>query len=141
MEKAILLVDDLALVRLPLAIRLEQAGYLVTEASNGIEALKMAAEKDFSIVITDLNMPEMGGLELTSRLRSMPAHRNVPVIMNSSESGKEWVRKGEIAGANVCMDKSLLDEITDIVRQFTGELDIHHVTGVQHDHEVVEPMA
>jgi len=120
MDNSILLVDDQALVRLSLTILLERTGYKVTETSNGVEALKKAAGKAFSLVITDLNMPEMDGLELVKRLRSMSAYKDVPVLMHTNESSEKWVRAGMAAGASKWIEKTFPSEILGIVRHFIG---------------------
>lgn len=120
MEKSILLVDDQALIRLPIAILLERAGYVVTEASSGVKALKKAAEKVFSLVITDLNMPEMDGLKLVKRLRSMPSYKDVPIIMHSDESRKTWIRAGMDAGVSHWVEKTSPAEMSAMVWKFIG---------------------
>jgi CheY-like chemotaxis protein len=117
LEKLILLVEDNVIQRLGITIELEDAGYVVKGASNGLEALMKAEEMTFCIVITDLNMPEMNGLELTTRLRSMPEYKDVPIIMHSCESDKFKIRSAMNAGVSQWISKSFSNELLESVRQ------------------------
>jgi two-component system chemotaxis response regulator CheY len=82
---SILVVDDQESIRRLVSIIVRAAGYGVIEAVDGEDALSQIAGKDITMVITDLRMPNMDGLELVRRLRQHPEHRFTPVIMLSSE--------------------------------------------------------
>ena len=80
----ILLVEDEAAVRSFMSLALGRDGHQVTQASSGAEAVQRAAEADFDLVITDVIMPEMSGIELVGRLRS--ERPTLPVLFISGYS-------------------------------------------------------
>lgn len=98
MGKTILTVDDSASVRQMVAFTLRSAGYDVIEASDGQDALERL-KGAVHLVITDLNMPRVDGIELIRRIRAMPAYKYVPVIMLTTESQDEKKQAGKAAGA------------------------------------------
>ena len=69
MAKKILAVDDSISVRTSISFILGQEGYEIVEANDGIDALAKAKTDKFNLVITDINMPNMDGIELTKQLR------------------------------------------------------------------------
>ena len=80
----ILLVDDEKTVRVPLARLLTRAGYEVLEASTGQDALRLLSETRVDLLITDLFMQEMGGLELIVNARAM--NPRLPIVLMSGEA-------------------------------------------------------
>jgi len=86
---SILIVDDSDSTRFVMACILRKAGYLVDEARTGVEALKMALEKKYRIVITDLHMPDMDGDRLVSCLRKIPQYQFIPILFASAETVDE----------------------------------------------------
>jgi DNA-binding NtrC family response regulator len=91
-EKArVLLVDDNPMLRRVMRRALEQAGVEVVEASNGQDALALAQQGHFGLVVTDVEMPVMDGLELLSRLST--AQPDLPVVLMSG-SFDAWVTEG-----------------------------------------------
>ena len=80
-EPTILVVDDSLSTRLKLVRRLQQAGYATSEASDGIEALKTMRAKQFIAVVTDLDMPRLGGLELLTEIKHGRRLKDIPVIV------------------------------------------------------------
>ena len=72
MSKSILVVDDTRSMRKMVAAVLQGAGYEVAEAGDGVEALELARERVFDLVVTDHNMPRMDGVTLVRELRSLP---------------------------------------------------------------------
>lgn len=99
MSKLIMTVDDSASVRQMVAFTLKQEGYDVVEAVDGRDALAKAAGVPISMVITDLNMPNMNGLELIREVRRQPAFKFIPIIMLTTESSAENKSEGRAAGA------------------------------------------
>lgn len=84
MTKGILLVDDDLLVLQSLARLLEEHGYRVERARNGFEALDKARSQDFDLVISDIRMPGMDGIEVIQKLREIHRerqHREIPEIL------------------------------------------------------------
>ena len=83
--KQILIVDDEPTIRLGFAITLRTESYLVETATNGREALQKLADHSFDLIILDLRMPELDGIETLQKLRQAPHNRNVPVILCSAQ--------------------------------------------------------
>lgn len=83
---SVLIVDDSDSARLLMASILKKAGYQVDQASNGTDALEMADRQKYGAVITDLNMPNMGGSDLVSKLRTLSGYRFTPILITSGES-------------------------------------------------------
>lgn len=95
----ILAVDDSASMRQMVSFTLKGAGYDVTEASDGQEALDIAKTKAFDLVVTDVNMPRMDGITLIGELRKLPAFKFTPLLMLTTESGADKKQAGRAAGA------------------------------------------
>ncbi len=96
---AILAVDDSNSMRQMVSFTLAGAGHTVIEAADGVEALALAEQHDFGLVITDVNMPRMDGIALVKALRALPAYRFTPLLMLTTESGPEKKQAGKAAGA------------------------------------------
>ena len=99
MSKVILTADDSSSVRQMVSFTLKQAGYEVVEASDGKEALTKAKASKVNMVITDLNMPNMNGIELIQSLRGEAAYKFIPIIMLTTESQAAKKQEGKSAGA------------------------------------------
>ncbi|MBF0138141.1 MAG: response regulator [Magnetococcus sp. DMHC-1] len=96
----ILTVDDSVSIRKMIVINLENAGYKVIEAKDGVEAIAKMAETPVDLVITDLNMPHMDGLTLLQHLRADPAHHFTPILLLTTESDITLRNQGKDLGAN-----------------------------------------
>jgi CheY-like chemotaxis protein len=81
---SILLVDDEPDIVAALSIILEQDGYEVRCAGNGIQALACLATETIDVIVTDWMMPEMGGVELCARLKATPELATVPILVHTS---------------------------------------------------------
>lgn len=81
------------------AFTLKQAGFQVIEGSNGKEALDRVQSQAVQLVITDLNMPVMDGLQLIRALRAKPAFKFTPILMLTTESQETRKAEGRQAGA------------------------------------------
>jgi two-component system, chemotaxis family, chemotaxis protein CheY len=95
----ILAVDDSSSMRQMVAYTLRQAGYEVIEAGDGQMALDTAMSQQFSLVVSDINMPVMDGIELVRRLRSLAGYKFTPILMLTTESNPEKKLEGKAAGA------------------------------------------
>ena len=95
----ILTVDDSASMRQMVAFTLKGAGYDVTEAVDGVDALGKAKTQAFNLVVTDVNMPNMDGISLIKELRSLPNYKFTPMLMLTTESGGDKKQQGKAAGA------------------------------------------
>lgn len=100
MTKRILVVDDSETVRQVLQLSLGNAGFDVVEAEDGVDALSKLSEATVDMVITDLNMPNMDGIELIKEVRQNPGNRFMPIIMLTTESQPEKKQEGKSAGAS-----------------------------------------
>jgi len=99
MDKIIMTVDDSASVRQMVSFTLKQAGYKVLEAEDGRDALEKLNGTAVNMVITDLNMPNMDGIELIRELRAKPQFKFIPIIMLTTESQASKKQEGKAAGA------------------------------------------
>lgn len=101
----ILIVDDSSTSRLPIRNALEKQGFVVVEAGEGMEGLWKAQQQAFDLVLTDIHMPTMDGLELIAGLRKLPGYREVPVFVLTSDCSKERLAEGRRAGATAWLVK------------------------------------
>jgi two-component system chemotaxis response regulator CheY len=95
----ILAVDDSSSMRDMVRIALTGAGFEVIEAGDGHDALAIARQMDFDLVLSDVNMPRMDGISLIRALRAETAYRHTPILMLTTESSPEHKRAGRLAGA------------------------------------------
>jgi two-component system chemotaxis response regulator CheY len=100
MKKVILIADDSASIRKFVSFALAENGYEIISAGDGMEALEKLPEKKVNLIITDLNMPNVDGLELIKSIRSSPEYRDIPIIILSSLGSMEEIEKGLNYGAN-----------------------------------------
>ena len=104
MGKVVLAVDESSTVRQMVNLTLSDAGYAVIEAVDGEDAVtKLNAS--ISLVITDLNMPNMDGIELIRNIRANPAYKGVPIVMLTTESQEERKQQAKAAGATAWIVK------------------------------------
>jgi two-component system, chemotaxis family, chemotaxis protein CheY len=105
-KKRILVVDDSSLVRLYYRSTLEQAGFDVDQAINGIEAMEKVLSQPFDLVIVDVNMPRMDGFAYLRSLRcSPPDVATLPALVISTESQPQDAVDARMAGANFYLVK------------------------------------
>jgi two-component system chemotaxis response regulator CheY len=95
----ILAVDDSKSMRQMVGMSLKSAGHDVTEAEDGAMALDIAKKQSFDLVVTDINMPNMNGIELITALRKMPNYKFTPILCLTTESSDDMKGKGKSAGA------------------------------------------
>jgi two-component system, chemotaxis family, sensor histidine kinase and response regulator PixL len=102
----ILIVDDSTTVRKLLIHTLKPRSYLCVEAVDGFDALeKLALHPDIRLVISDLNMPNMDGIELISNIRQHPQYKDLPIIMLTTEASQDNRKLAFDAGANLYLVK------------------------------------
>ena len=99
MGKTILTVDDASTIRKMVSFTLRGAGHEVSESPDGADALVLLRTRSVDLVITDINMPSMDGLELTRRLRATPAMARTPIVLLTTESDPAKKAEGRAAGA------------------------------------------
>ena len=105
---SILAVDDSASMRQMVSFTLKGAGYDVKEASDGVEALEIAKGNTFDLVLTDVNMPNMNGIELVKNLRQEEGYKFIPMLMLTTESAGDMKMQGKQAGATGWIVKPFL---------------------------------
>ena len=120
MAKRILVVDDDELIQIALNELLTPEGYEVHTVSGGAEALKRLERYDYDLLMLDIIMPEMDGLELCRKVRERETYRETPVVFLSAKSRDEDRAKGTEAGANLFLSKpispaKLLEIVSDTI--------------------------
>jgi len=117
-KKYILVVDDTITARMLIRTILESAGYKVKTASDGQEALTLLSEQRFDLVLTDIEMPIMNGLELTKAIKGKEALAKTRVVLITSMTDSEFRKKGEDAGADAFFVKSSFDQsnLLDVIK-------------------------
>lgn len=95
----ILAADDSASMRQMVGFTLKGAGHEVVEAVDGVDALNRAKNESFDLVLSDVNMPNMDGIELVKNLRTLPNYKFTPILMLTTESGTDKKTEGKQAGA------------------------------------------
>lgn len=116
----ILIVDDAAAARRALGAALERAGLKVTETANGVEALWRAREGRFDLIVTDIHMPTMDGLQLLSELRKLPGYADTPVYILTLDATRDRLAQGRRLGATAWVVKPA--DITALVRSISATL-------------------
>ena len=107
----VLVVDDSSTMRRIVKGALAKSGFTkVTEAADGSEALVKCKEQQFDCVLTDWNMPEVDGLELTTKLRQHANYATVPIMMITTEGGKQDVIEALTKGVNSYIVKPFTPE-------------------------------
>jgi two-component system chemotaxis response regulator CheY len=100
MPKKVLIVEDSGTMRSLISSTLEEIrGVSVTEAENGFEALRILPKERFDMIITDINMPDINGLEIINFVKTNPNYEKIPVVIVTTEHGDEDRKKGLALGA------------------------------------------
>lgn len=121
MSKVILTADDSSSVRQMVAFTLKGAGYTVVEATDGKDALSKAKTSAVNMVVTDLNMPNMNGIELIKALRAEAKYKFIPIIMLTTESQDTRKQEGKSAGATGWIVKPFKPEqLLAVVKKVLG---------------------
>ncbi len=118
MAKKVLVVDDSAAVRQSVSYILSQAGYEITEAEDGKVGEQRLDDGPFDLIMTDVNMPNMDGIELVRRVRAHSAHRFTPIVVLTTESQDSKMTEGKQAGATGWIVKPFdADKLLGVVRK------------------------
>ncbi len=117
--KSILLVEDSATTRALIRAVIEEMGDFTTvEAASGFEALKLLPTEEFSLVITDVNMPDINGLELISFIKNNPRYSHIPLVIVSTERSEEDQKRGIALGAMAYITKPFkAHELQEVIKQ------------------------
>ena len=121
MSKTIMTVDDSASMRQMISFTLEKEGYEVITAEDGVDAIKKLETSAVDMIITDLNMPRMDGIELIKSVRTMNQYKFIPIIMLTTESVDSKKQEGKSAGATGWIVKPFKPEqLIGVVKKVLG---------------------
>jgi len=120
--KKILIAEDSSTMRSLIASTIAAMGdYVVVEAANGFEALRILPREMVDMVITDINMPDINGLELVSFIRSNVNYQSLPLIIISTEGSDKDRQKGLALGADAYLVKPFVpEELQNLIKKFLG---------------------
>jgi two-component system, chemotaxis family, chemotaxis protein CheY len=120
----VLIVDDSSVMRKIVERALRQAGLdlgRVIEAGSGREGLNVLSHERVQLIVSDINMPNMDGLEFLRQIQSQALAQGAPVVMITTESGEEHVREALVAGAQGYIRKPFTpDQVRDRVLPLLG---------------------
>ncbi len=118
-SKSILVAEDSITARTLLKNILEFAGYKVKAAVDGADALQALAVQDFNLVVSDVEMPRMGGFDLTARIRADKRHAQLPVVLVTALDSRADRERGVDVGANAYIVKGSFDQgnLLEVVRR------------------------
>jgi len=103
-----LVVEDSPTMRQLIVFALSRVKALkVVEADDGVDALKKLSQQHFDVLITDINMPMMDGLKLVSMVRKDEVHRDIPIIIITTEGAQEDRQRALSLGANAYITKPI----------------------------------
>lgn len=115
----ILIAEDSPAMRAFMVSALESAGdYEIVEASSGFEALKQLPRKNFHLIITDINMPDINGLELIHFVKNSESYKMIPLMVVTTEGRERDKQKGISLGVDEYLVKPInIDQFTEVVRK------------------------
>ncbi len=100
MKRTVLAIDDALTMRKLVSFTLRTAGLDVVEAPDGADAIEILKTRTFDLIITDVNMPKLNGIEFTRQARQLPNGKTVPILMLTTESDAEKKALARAAGAS-----------------------------------------
>lgn len=117
----ILAVDDSASMRQMVTFTLRGAGFEVEEAADGQQALNKAKQGTFDLVLSDVNMPVMDGIQLVRELRTLAEYKFTPILMLTTESAGDKKMEGKQAGATGWIVKPFNpDQLLNTIKKVLG---------------------
>jgi two-component system, chemotaxis family, chemotaxis protein CheY len=120
--RTILTVDDAPTMRKLIAFTLSSAGHKILEAPDGVAALEVLKTARVDLIITDVNMPRMDGIELTRNVRRLAQHARTPLLIVTTESQPGVKASGKLAGATGWIVKPFDGvQLLAIVKRVLGE--------------------
>ncbi|MCH9688615.1 MAG: response regulator [Deltaproteobacteria bacterium] len=119
MPDKVLVVEDSRAMRVFVSSILEATGnYVVQEVDNGFDALRALPRGDFALIVTDVNMPDVSGIELTKFVRGNAKYRDTPIIVISTDSAQTDTKRALEAGASAFLAKPFTaQELLDVIEQ------------------------
>lgn len=117
----VLIVEDSPLMRDMLSFALKGVAAEVVRARNGLEGIEQASIGQFDLVLTDVVMPEVGGIELIRRLRQVPRYQAVPIVIVSTQGARDSIAQGLAAGATDYLTKPFRpQDLVRLVRRYAA---------------------
>ncbi|PLL10872.1 two-component system response regulator [Tabrizicola sp. TH137] len=121
MTRTILAVDDSKSIRDMVTFTLQPLGYRIVPACDGRDGLDRFRREPVALVITDLNMPVMNGIEMIRHLRADPRGAGIPILMLTTETSPEMKAQGKAAGATGWLSKPFdADMLVAVTRKLAG---------------------
>ncbi len=111
MGKTIMIIDDSATLRQVAGTTLKKAGYEVIEAKDGKDALEKLTGQKINLMVCDVNMPNMDGIEFLKAIKQNARYKFTPIIMLTTESQESKKQEGKAAGAKAWIVKPFKPEI------------------------------
>lgn len=99
MRKKALVLDDVKLNQLTISSFLQLSGFDVDIEVDGLKGLKIINENKYDLIFSDIEMPNMNGLEFLKRVKSMDSHKNIPIVILSSVNKQDIIDKALHLGA------------------------------------------
>ena len=106
-RRIVMVVDDSTTIRQEVVGALEPEGFTVLAAADGLDGLTMLSENVISLVLLDVSMPRLGGLEMLERMKNDPALAKVPVLMLTAEAQESEIERARRLGARGWMIKPI----------------------------------
>ena len=120
MKYSVLTVDDSLSIRHMVRFTLEKENYEVIEAADGVQALDSLRTREPDLIITDINMPRLNGIQLIERIKQNPRLRYLPIIVLTTESQRNLKDQAKAAGATGWIVKPFKPEqLVRVVKRFT----------------------
>jgi len=107
----IMIVDDDSTTRKLLGLYLKAKGYQVAYAENGLDGIEKLGSENPNLIISDLNMPYMDGIEFVKNVRTNPVHHTIPILMVTTESDPEERERALAAGVEGYLVKPVTAEV------------------------------
>jgi two-component system chemotaxis response regulator CheY len=125
-DRSLLVVDDSATFRQLLCMSLTRVEGItqanITQAENGEDALNKVRDGNFDLVLTDINMPKMNGLEFVHKVRTELKRENLPIIIISTKGAENEIEKGIQMGANGYISKPISTiQLREVLQSYLGK--------------------
>ena len=111
MNNTVLLVDDSAMICHIVGQILRESGYKVLTAKNGREGCDLAKQYNPGLILMDIEMPEMDGIQATTRIKAQPETNHIPVLIFTSLSSEEDIRRAREAGCQGFLNKPISKQL------------------------------
>ena len=118
LRKRIVVAEDSISIREAVTFGLEEAGYEVEKAENGLDAYQKFDGKRIDLLLTDYHMPEMNGLELIKKVRNIENYRHTPILVLTTENQKDVILEAKNAGGTGWLQKPFqIEKLVQTVRR------------------------